>query len=556
MADSDYDEPDEELSNEDEEEQLSTEDEEELSELGDDIDIGEEDDLTQDSDGEDADLRDTSQDQSTTGYEYFPSEHMGKISIKFIGGGSIPVKPTTKKRVFYEFQPATLSGPLATVVSQPTPSQFGQRELELLQKMDIPKGFPGKSDTTTLKEALEFMPETTDYIPAAPKQVNQKATKDLTDPDAVAGNNGDEKAKTHNRLDSSQPPLFDIDRIFDAITKHAVGQGLIEASKPFIDSGLRVMTMCSGTEAPFVALNLVNKSLTSPDTQDKFSYEHVGSAEIEPWKQAFIERNFRPPQIFRDVTDFTAYAKKPSNEELWPVTAYGSREKPAEDVHMLIAGSSCVDYSALNLKADKKGTRAQGESARTLRGILDYADCHKPTLILLENVEGAPWAKVREKWSSVGYETVHVKLDTINYYLPQTRSRGYLFGIHIQQAEAADVDIQIALETWVEEMSRFQRRASSPYIDFALSEEDPRLLVARNKSEDGIGKQSSISWVACRKSSCEISRERGARNWHTVHQPSWPPPTITSRSRLASMGTSGTQESAGLSRHSPSSDDI
>lgn len=32
-------------------------------------------------------------------------------------------------------------------------------------------------------------------------------------------------------------------------------------------------------------------------------FDHVFSCEIEPFKQAYIERNFAPPILFRDVTE-------------------------------------------------------------------------------------------------------------------------------------------------------------------------------------------------------------------------------------------------------------
>lgn len=34
-----------------------------------------------------------------------------------------------------------------------------------------------------------------------------------------------------------------------------------------------------------------------------FGVDHVFSCEIEPFKQAYIERNFAPPILFRDVTE-------------------------------------------------------------------------------------------------------------------------------------------------------------------------------------------------------------------------------------------------------------
>ena len=60
--------------------------------------------------------------------------------------------------------------------------------------------------------------------------------------------------------------------------------------------------MCSGTESPLLALELISGAL-----KDKYGatldVEHVFSCEIEPFKQAYIERNFHPPLIFRDVCE-------------------------------------------------------------------------------------------------------------------------------------------------------------------------------------------------------------------------------------------------------------
>lgn len=33
-----------------------------------------------------------------------------------------------------------------------------------------------------------------------------------------------------------------------------------------------------------------------------FEFDHLFSAEIVPFKQAYIERNFKPPLLFRDVS--------------------------------------------------------------------------------------------------------------------------------------------------------------------------------------------------------------------------------------------------------------
>jgi hypothetical protein len=65
---------------------------------------------------------------------------------------------------------------------------------------------------------------------------------------------------------------------------------------------LRVATMCSGTESPLLALQLICRSLYE-EYNAKLEVEHVFSCEIEPFKQAYIERNFRPPLLFRDVCE-------------------------------------------------------------------------------------------------------------------------------------------------------------------------------------------------------------------------------------------------------------
>jgi site-specific DNA-cytosine methylase len=67
--------------------------------------------------------------------------------------------------------------------------------------------------------------------------------------------------------------------------------------------------------------------------------EHVFSCEIEPFKQAYIERNFHPPVLFRDIRELG---------ETHAYTAYGALVPVPDNVDLLIAGTSCVDYSGLN----------------------------------------------------------------------------------------------------------------------------------------------------------------------------------------------------------------
>ena len=77
---------------------------------------------------------------------------------------------------------------------------------------------------------------------------------------------------------------------------------LLDVAKWLKGRKLRIATMCSGTESPLLALDLICNALKEQhDTT--LEIEHVFSCEIEPFKQAYIERNFHPPIIFRDVCE-------------------------------------------------------------------------------------------------------------------------------------------------------------------------------------------------------------------------------------------------------------
>lgn len=102
-------------------------------------------------------------------------------------------------------------------------------------------------------------------------------------------------------LDLSElPPIHEIPAIFSDLVSH------IPQIKSVVERvqgrKLRVATMCSGTESPLLALELIQKSILEQHNI-MFDFEHVFSCEIEPFKQAYIERNFRPPVLFRDVCE-------------------------------------------------------------------------------------------------------------------------------------------------------------------------------------------------------------------------------------------------------------
>ena len=77
---------------------------------------------------------------------------------------------------------------------------------------------------------------------------------------------------------------------------------------------LKLNTACSGTDAPSIALGLVKECLDRLSTENEkdggagdhgFEYEHNMSCELEPFKQAYISRNFPDTKLFPDITKLT-----------------------------------------------------------------------------------------------------------------------------------------------------------------------------------------------------------------------------------------------------------
>ncbi|KAJ5103153.1 hypothetical protein N7532_003682 [Penicillium argentinense] len=153
--------------------------------------------------------------------------------------------------------------------------------------------------------------------------------------------------------------------------------------------------MCSGTESPLLALDMVQRAGLD------FEFIHLFSCEIEPFKQAYIERTFSPPILFRDITELS---KKQAH------TAYGALKKVPSGGDLLIAGTSCVDFSRLNSK--RKGLDDEGQSGRTFRGLLGYVKNQRPTFVILENIKSAPWEEMEKRLVALNYEAFRVDVDT------------------------------------------------------------------------------------------------------------------------------------------------
>ena len=116
-----------------------------------------------------------------------------------------------------------------------------------------------------------------------------------------AKSKGKKKAVKGSSVENSHlPPIHDIPAIFSDIVSRV--PEIKDVTEHLRGRKIRVATMCSGTESPLLALDLIRRYIIQ-HYGVPLEVEHVFSCEIEPFKQAYIERNFRPSLLFRDVCE-------------------------------------------------------------------------------------------------------------------------------------------------------------------------------------------------------------------------------------------------------------
>ncbi|CAE6523404.1 unnamed protein product [Rhizoctonia solani] len=284
---------------------------------------------------------------------------------------------------------------------------------------------------------------------------------------------------------SHLPPMASIPDMFADIV-HRMPE-LQKVSKHLNGRALRVATMCSGTESPLLALGMISRAMAA--TGHTFKVEHVFSCEIEPFKQAYIERNFSPPILFRDVCELGATTA---------TTAYGALVDVPGNVDLLVAGTSCVDFS--NLNNARLGIDAGGESSNTFHGMLNWVKHHRPPIVILENVCSAPWKEIVLKLKSIDYAAQPARFDTKQYYIPHTRTRGYCVAFDSLAAKANGLSGSQLSTDWLERVKNMARPASCPLDTFLLEGDDPRIWTARAKlvQDAGVDRRAAkTDWGRC-----------------------------------------------------------
>lgn len=158
--------------------------------------------------------------------------------------------------------------------------------------------FISKSDTKKPREPKEEEPQEED---ASVHSDDASEAQDASDVEMDEPEPKRKSAKIAAAESSSKlPPISSIPLMFDDLVSHI--PEIKDVAVQVAGRKLRVATMCSGTESPLLALEMITSSIRE-QYDINVQIQHVFSCEIEPFKQAYIERNFQPPLLFRDVCE-------------------------------------------------------------------------------------------------------------------------------------------------------------------------------------------------------------------------------------------------------------
>lgn len=176
---------------------------------------------------------------------------------------------------------------------------------------------------------------------------------------------------------------------------------------------------------------------------------------------------------------------------------YGGKAEMPNYIDILVAGFACDDFSLLN--NSPKTLEARGESGDTFFALKEYMEIHHPPIVILENLDGAPWNAhaaassmkkgeqypIDEYLHKIGYETGLFQCDTKDHYIPHTRNRGYMICIY-SSSLPEDTNWKIKEQNCRELFLSLKQRPTVPVEAMLLPADDPRLqvLITEEKPRD------------------------------------------------------------------------
>ena len=128
----------------------------------------------------------------------------------------------------------------------------------------------------------------------------------------------------------------------------------------------------------------------------------------------------------------------------------------------------------------------------------------------MENVYGAPWDMYEDQiFPKIGYFARSMKLDSKEFYLPQTRQRGYLVALDAMSFGVAQANK--ITEEWAAQVSKCKRSPSVAVSAFLRPADDPVIIQARADMESK-SSYNPAEWALC------SLRHADARNKNNIRR--------------------------------------
>lgn len=147
---------------------------------------------------------------------------------------------------------------------------------------------------------------------------------------------------------------------------------------------------------------------------------------------------------------------------------------------------------------EQKNIEDGGESGQTFGGMMAWIRKAQPSIVVIENVAGAPWDLKVKLFDEEGYFAAFKRLDTKRFYIPHTRQRGYLVAVR-KGSGVKDVGSR-----WMELLKSLERPAAACLEAFMFSNDDPRVirgrarLLAESTAGGRDGKTGRTDWTKVR----------------------------------------------------------
>ncbi len=239
---------------------------------------------------------------------------------------------------------------------------------------------------------------------------------------------------------------------------------------------LNISSMCSGCEFPLITSAQLNRVFAQEHSERMLQLHLIDSCDIDPKKQRFIKKlhhadinpDDHPPVqggacLYND-------AKELRNEKAWCCLHKRMCKVVCGDI--VIIGFSCKDISRANpnhSKVNLSNAESPGGSCDTWHALLHRLDNAEfpPVLLIIENVDAltdddddgkSQFDLVVAELSNRGYECKAVKLDAVEFGMPQRRRRIYIVCIRLadRRLDWTRQGVEETFEMWEQQLKKLR----------------------------------------------------------------------------------------------------